>query len=281
MSKRLSTQWMACPDPRVRLQGGAVQATETGMGRIFSVGVFSFFVAPLLLMLAALHMGDARADMPRQSPASPSARVPFTSLGYGTVNLPITSMQSAKTVSTLIQQYDFSCGSAALATLLTYHYNTPTTEQQVFEWMFRHGDQSKIRREGFSLLDMKHYLAQLGMQADGFQLDLDKLNEAKTPAIVLINENGYQHFVVVKGLDKGRVLLGDPAQGTRAMSRATFEQSWPSKLLFVVHNRMGQGFFNLARDWHVAPRSPLAQGVGRTSVYDMVTPKNGAGSGDF
>lgn len=201
----------------------------------------------------------------------------FPSLGQGSVRLPLTSLREGRIASTLIQQYDFSCGSAALATLLTHHYGIPTTEQAVFEYMFATGDQAKIQQEGFSLLDMKRYLAQWGMQADGFALELDKLNEARTPAIVLINENGYQHFVVVKGLQQDRVLLGDPAQGTRAMPRAQFESMWPSRLLFVIHNRIGQGAFNLARDWQVAPRSPLAQGISRDGLSGITMPKHGVG----
>lgn len=201
----------------------------------------------------------------------------FASLGQGSVRLPITSLRDGRLARTLIQQYDFSCGSAALATLLTHHYGMATTEQAVFEYMFATGDQAKIQKEGFSLLDMKRYLAQWGMQADGFALGLEKLAEARTPAIVLINENGYQHFVVVKGLEKDRVLLGDPAQGTRAMSRTQFDAVWPSRLLFVIHNRIGQGQFNLAQDWQVAPRSPLAQGLSRDSLSAITLPKHGVG----
>ena len=85
--------------------------------------------------------------------------------------------------------------------------------------MFEHGEQDKIRKEGFSMLDMKRYLASVGYQADGFQQPLDKLAEARLPAIVLMNEGSYHHFVVVKGLRDGRVLIGDPARGTRSMLR--------------------------------------------------------------
>lgn len=201
----------------------------------------------------------------------------FSSLGQGGVHLPLTNLRAGRTATTLLQQYDFSCGSAALATLLTHHYNLPTTEQQVFEYMFATGDQAKIQKEGFSLLDMKRYLAQWGLEGDGFEQDLDKLNEARTPAIVLLNENGYQHFVVIKGLQHDRVLLGDPAKGTRAVSREQFESMWPSRLLFVIHNRIGYAKFNLVQDWQVAPRSPLAQGVNRDGLSGITLPKHGVG----
>jgi len=133
----------------------------------------------------------------------------------GSYAVPVKSMKEVKFAATVRQQYDFSCGSAALSTLLTHHYNFAVTEEKVFEQMFLNGDQSKIRLEGFSLLDMKRYLESLGFEADGFEEPLGKLVTASLPAIVLINQSGYNHFVVVKGVRDGRVLIGDPAGGAR------------------------------------------------------------------
>ena len=204
-------------------------------------------------------------------------RTYFHSLGSMDASLPVQTLKNRGTTTTLLQKYDFSCGSAALATLLTYHYSIPTTEQAIFEYMYFTGDQARIQKEGFSLLDMKRYLKRLGMDADGFNQNLDKLLEAQTPAIVLVNENGYQHFVVIKGLQRDRVLIGDPAKGTRAMSREQFEAIWQGRLLFLVHNRIGQAYFNLERDWKVAPRSPLTQSIDRGNLTHISLPKHGIG----
>jgi len=201
------------------------------------------------------------------------------SIAMGDVVIPLTSLKQMRTGRTLIQKYDFSCGSAALATLLTHHYGFPVTEQTVFEQMYEHGDQKKIRLQGFSLLDMKRYLAAQGFEADGFKQPLDKLNEARVPAIVLLNSDGYHHFVVVKGLQDDRVLLGDPALGTRAMPRATFEKNWQNGLLFVIHNRMDSARFNVAAEWRAAPRAPVSAGVAREGLNDITLPK--FGPGDF
>jgi len=192
--------------------------------------------------------------------------------------LDVASVKALRFRTTIRQQYDFSCGSAALATLLTHHFGYRVTEQQVFEEMYARGDQPKIRREGFSLLDMKRYLAARGYRADGFQLPLEKLLEADVPAIVLVVENGYHHFVVVKGLRDGRVLLGDPASGTRALARAAFERLWPSRLLFVIHGRTtpGQALFNDGADWRTAPRMALGDAVPRDSLGDVTLLKHGS-----
>jgi predicted double-glycine peptidase len=211
-------------------------------------------------------------------PAASQVSHPLADIGGGTVRLPITSLKQMRLAGTLLQQYDFSCGSAALATLLSHHYGHPVTEQEVLQAMYARGDQQKIQREGFSLLDMKRYLEGLGFLADGFEQPLDKLLEARIPALVLINEAGYQHFVVVKGLAGQRVLVGDPARGARVFERAHFESIWVARLLFVIHNRMEQARFNLAADWRAVPRAPL-NNAGQQGLAGQGLPK--LGPGDF
>ena len=197
----------------------------------------------------------------------------------GAYNVPVTSIREGRFSATVRQQYDFSCGSAALSTLLTHHYAYPVTEDKVFEEMFARGDQAKIRVEGFSMLDMKRYLEAHGFEADGFQEPLDKLAAANIPAIVLINEGGYNHFVVVKGIRNGRVLLGDPAGGTRAVTASAFHAAWTNQVPFVISNRADAAAFNVAADWRVAPSAPLGGAVGREGLNGIVIPK--LGPGDF
>ena len=195
----------------------------------------------------------------------------------GAYAVPARSIREARFAATIRQQYDFSCGSAALSTLLTHHYQFPISEDKVFESMFNNGDRDKIRVEGFSLLDMKRFLEAHGFEADGFQEPLDKLASAKIPAIVLINEGGYNHFVVVKGLRDGRVLIGDPAGGTRALTEAAFHAAWTNEVLFVISNRQDSAAFNIATDWQVAPTAPVGHSVGRDGLGAVVIPKLGAG----
>jgi len=228
----------------------------------------------MLLSLALLAVATAAPAQEEKE----RAYMPSMGMG-GDFTIPVRSLKQQRQARTLIQKYDFSCGSAAVATLLTHHFNYPVTEQQVFTWMYENGDQEKIHREGFSLLDMKHYLATLGFEADGFEQPLEKLAQARVPAIVLINTNGYHHFVVVKGLQPGRVLIGDPAQGTRALSRKEFDEKWQNGLLFVIHNRMDVARFNVAADWRVAPHAPIGQSISREGMEMWSLPK--LGPGDF
>ena len=194
----------------------------------------------------------------------------------GGVHVSVTSLREAQLRATLLQQFDFSCGSAALATLLTYQYGHPVSEADVFDAMFREGNQQLIRQQGFSLLDMKRYLTRQGFAADGFEQPLDKLFQARLPAIVLISENGYNHFVVVKGYRNGRILIGDPASGTRAIARASFEAVWTSRLLFVIHSHAALARFDDPADWLAAPSAPMAT-IGSEQLRTSSLPRLGPG----
>jgi hypothetical protein len=224
--------------------------------------------------LLSIAFGVATTCLPVQADT-----LELSGISGGRYAIKVTSLKEARFKATTRQQFDFSCGSAAVATLLTHHYDYPVTEQSVFEEMFARGDQAKIRREGFSLLDIKLYLGAHQFQADGYELPLDKLLESGLPAIVLINDKGYHHFVVIKGMRDGRILMGDPSNGTRAVSRASFESSWVNRILFVIHNKQKLAKFNLAADWQVTPRAPLAVGVNLDSLGSVTMSK--FGPGDF
>lgn len=181
---------------------------------------------------------------------------PFQIGGAYTVR--VTSLKEARQQSTVRQQFDYSCGSAALATLLSHHYGHPVSEAEVLQSMLRGADTEDIRREGFSMLDMKHYLRSAGFEADGFEAAVAELEAAGLPAVAMINERGYPHFVVVKGVRRGRVLLADPASGLRAMAVADFEALRATPILFVIGNRRQGVVFNRDDEWNAVPPAPLA-----------------------
>jgi predicted double-glycine peptidase len=198
----------------------------------------------------------------------------FAGGGGGSFNLRLDSMKQVRFGTIVRQEQDWSCGSAALATLLTYHYNHPMSEAEALEAMFARGNQAKIRREGFSLLDIKTFLESLGYQANGFETSLDRLVRVKVPAIVIVNDSGYNHFVVVKGLRHGNVLLGDPAKGNRVVSRAAFEQMWENKIVFVITSRREGVAFNFSEDWRFMS-APLGDAVSREGLGALLMTRHG------
>jgi hypothetical protein len=180
-------------------------------------------------------------------------------VGYGgaTVTMNVDSFQQKKYAATLAQQYDFSCGSAALATLLTYNYGIRVDERDVFNDMIEHGDKKVIAQSGFSLLDIKNYLTRRGMESNGYRAPLEKLAEVRVPAIVLVNVRGYNHFVVLDGIHDGWVLLSDPANGMRSEPIGEFERQWTGIFFLIVTNAdEAQKRFNRPERWAAAPPPP-------------------------
>jgi uncharacterized protein len=179
-------------------------------------------------------------------------------VGSGTATVHVQSFQARKFNTTVHQEYDFSCGSAALATLITFTYHRPTTESDIFASMYENGDQKEIRQYGFSLLDMKNYLSRMGWSSGGFRASLSKLATVHIPAIVLINEHGYRHFVVLRGIRDGKVLLADPAVGLRTEAIPDFQKQWSGiSFIILTQIKLAQAGFNGEQDWNAQPGSPL------------------------
>jgi hypothetical protein len=188
----------------------------------------------------------------------------------GDFSFKITSLKEARFKETIRQRYDFSCGSAALATLLTYHYRDPVDETEAFKAMYDAGDQKKIRKDGFSLLDIKNFLQKRGYRADGFRAPLEKLAQLGIPAIVLIEQDGYRHFVVVKGVNDREVLLGDPSQGARRLSRERFETLW-NGLFFLIRDKreIAATYFNRDEEWRIHANAPLAMALSPSELANI------------
>ncbi len=178
-------------------------------------------------------------------------------VGGASPRVPVVSMADRKYTTVIKQEYDFSCGSAALATLLTYHYGRETSETDAFRAMWDVGDQARIRELGFSLLEMKRYLESVGLKADGFVLSLERIEEIGVPGIALVDVRGYKHFVVVKGITDEVVLIGDPSAGVISLPRNVFEQRWDGTILFIRSDVVrGKESFNQIADWRLAPSAP-------------------------
>lgn len=133
---------------------------------------------------------------------------------------------------------DFSCGAAALATILRQAYWLDVDEHQIIEGMLAHADQDLVRTQGFSMLDMKRYVESLGMRARGYRVAPETLHSVRIPVVVLMDVRGYKHFVVMQKVDKGWVYIGDPVLGHKRYKVDDFLKGW-NGIIFAV---IGQGY---------------------------------------
>ena len=150
----------------------------------------------------------------------------------------IISMREARYSDLIEQETDFSCGAAALATILKYAYSKNLSEEDVLRGMMEISDQALVRRRGFSLLDIKRYVQALGLRGRGYKLGVPDLANIKIPTIVLLDIKGYKHFVVLQKATRDKVYVADPALGNKVMPINDFAKGWNGVVFAVI----GQGF---------------------------------------
>jgi predicted double-glycine peptidase len=146
------------------------------------------------------------------------------------------------------QDLDYSCGAAALATLMINYFGEDTSEKEILALLDIHikdlpkKEKKRKKESGFSLLDLKAVAGLKGYKAAGFRLTLDQLRKLNTPVIVYVKPLGYHHFAVLRGVAGDRVFLADPTRGNLRLNSARFEEEY-SGIVFVL-GRDGEELIN-------------------------------------
>ena len=150
-----------------------------------------------------------------------------------------------------MQKFDLSCGAAALATLLNSEHGERLSERQVAIGLMKRGEYIDNPhlvqyRQGFSLLDLKRYVATRGYAGVGYgNLTWEDLQQL-APVMIPVNILGYNHFVIFQGTERGDVRLVDPAWGNRKMSTGEFRDAW------IEYPRLGKVGFVVQRKKRLA-----------------------------
>ncbi|RZU40834.1 C39 family peptidase [Edaphobacter modestus] len=149
----------------------------------------------------------------------------------------IRSLKDIRGEGVVRQKWDMSCGAAALSTLLTYEFKDDTPETSIVVWILHRVDPVRVRaRGGFSLLDLKRFAQARGYHAEGYSgMSIEELVSQKTAVIVPIRLKGFDHFIVVRQITGGRVIIADPGFGNLTMRVDRFESLWKEGIAFVVH----------------------------------------------
>ena len=175
-----------------------------------------------------------------------SAQISVGSSGLR-IDRPARSLKDLRDQNVVKQRFDFSCGAAALATLMRYGFGQNVTESQILVGLFdlpTEAEKRERERTGFSLLDLQRVAHARGYNADGFRIEPDQLTMLGGPVIVFIEPRGYKHFAVLRGIRGDRVFLADPSRGNIRMPLYAFLDSWRQAdgkgIIFVAEPKAGQ-----------------------------------------
>jgi predicted double-glycine peptidase len=159
----------------------------------------------------------------------------------------VASLVALRDAGVVKQRFDYSCGSAALATLLTYGLNDPVGEEDLLRAVLEPLSPvqlAELQKKGLSLLHLQRLAQQRGHKAQGFRIHHSQLGRISRPLIVFIRPNGYEHFAVMKGVRGGRVHLADPSLGNVRMPLYRFIDMWADEsgrgIVFAVERGSGQ-----------------------------------------
>lgn len=160
----------------------------------------------------------------------------------------VKSLLELRREQVVLQNLDFSCGAAALSTVLRYGFGEDTSERELISLIFVFGQTPEkgvkkyFKRQGFTLLDLKRAARAKGFPSVGYKgMTFDELVETleqdRLPVLVPIRPMDYNHFVVVKGVVGNRVYMADPAFGNKTMTISQFTDIWIDGIGFIVKPR--------------------------------------------
>jgi len=147
------------------------------------------------------------------------------------------SWKELKERNIVMQKRDFSCGAAALATLVKYYWGDEATELQFLKALDGVLSLEEVRdrvENGLALTDLKKAAGKAGYNASIGRLSFQELTQAKVPLVVGITVRGYNHFVVYRGTDGCYVYLADPIRGNIREPVGIFQCQWQKNAVLVV-----------------------------------------------
>lgn len=184
--------------------------------------------AMICLTLAGCEMLGPRADTAGVSRVTDSRR---------DFRKPVDNWMSRRTQNVVIQQEDYSCGAAALATIMRFYWGYDATEAELLDLVDSLlTDEEYVDRveNGLSMTDLRLTAVEAGFLASLRRVELADLAKLKIPVIVRIVKHDYEHFVVFRGMVGNRVFLADPTRGNIRLSAAEFSKQWNNVVLAII-----------------------------------------------
>jgi hypothetical protein len=140
----------------------------------------------------------------------------------------------------VMQQRDYSCGAATLATIARYYWGEPVDENYFLKFLPDLLPEDQVReriKNGLALTDLRDLAKKGNYDASMRRIEFEVLRTTKAPVIVGITTNGQDHFVVFRGADEIYAYLADPIRGQIRVPIVDFIQQWQKNAILVIAKR--------------------------------------------
>ncbi len=203
------------------------------------------------LARCAARLGLALCLFALSSPPVPAAASGVSTGGMGVtptlrggapsaprLSIQTTSLLDQRWAHVVRQRSDIGCSAASLATILSYYFDFPSSEDEMIQAL--HSEallapapdlEADILYRGFNMRHIRNVARKGGLIAQAFHVEVKDLEDVKIPVITRVTIRGYDHFVVFREARNGRVYVADPAFGNTVYTEQDFERMWSGVML--------------------------------------------------
>ncbi len=116
------------------------------------------------------------------------------------------------------------CGAASLLSIIRYYHGNISIQRLV--------ELTNTDKLGTNFYNLKVAAEKIGLEAEAYKVkNVLDLMEVKKPFLCQWIDHQYEHFVVVYEIKKNKIIVMDPAVGSRDVSREEFMKIWTGYIM--------------------------------------------------
>ena len=129
----------------------------------------------------------------------------------------------------VIQDGAKDCGASCLLSIIRYYGGNISKEKLI--------DMTKTTKDGTTFFGISSAAESLGLTTKSYKVDeIDKIKKIIPPILCQINNNGYNHFIIIYKIYNNHLLIMDPSKGKEVIDLFDFNNIWTGYIMLFEKN---------------------------------------------
>ena len=129
----------------------------------------------------------------------------------------------------VIQDGAKDCGASCLLSIIRYYGGNISKEKLI--------DMTKTTKDGTTFFGISSAAESLGLTTKSYKVDdIDKIKKIIPPILCQINNNGYNHFIIIYKIYNNHLLIMDPSKGKEVIDIFDFNNIWTGYIMLFEKN---------------------------------------------